>query len=319
MVTDDEATTDSATNRSAFEHVTVLRDEVCLAIAPRDGGLYLDLTLGGGGHTEAILEACGPSGRVIGIDRDPRARVAAAARLQRFGDRLTIVDARMSAARSVLDSLGISQVNGVIADLGISSPQIDDPSRGMSFRSDGPLDMRMDTSRGETAAELIDRLDEKELADLLFTLGDERASRPISRAILRARDEGKLLRTGDLAAAVYRVLGPKRFGKNKSADPATRTFQALRIAVNDELGELEAMLASLPNMLTMGGIAAIISFHSLEDRQVKWAFREDPSLVPLTKKPIDPSESEQLRNPRSRSAHLRVARRVDALLSEDDR
>ncbi|MBL8681573.1 MAG: 16S rRNA (cytosine(1402)-N(4))-methyltransferase RsmH [Myxococcales bacterium] len=291
-----------------FVHRTVLRDEVLRAVAPKDGGVYLDVTLGGGGHAEAVLEACAPTGRLIGIDRDPIARTAAGERLARFGDRVTIVEATMSEARSVLDSLGISAVDGVVADLGVSSPQLDDASRGMSFRGEGPLDMRMDPTRGQTARELIDSLTERTLADLIYELGEERASRPIARSILRARDENKLDTTQDLAKAIYRVLGPPRRGGG--VDPATRTFQALRIAVNDELGELDALLEALPSLLVDGGVAAIISFHSLEDRKVKWAFRGDERLEPLWKKPVEASDEEQRDNPRSRSAKLRAARHV---------
>ncbi len=310
MAATEHAPDSTSEGREPFVHRTVLRDEVLRAIAPRDGGVYLDVTLGGGGHAEAVLEACGPSGKLIGIDRDPAAREAAAARLARFGDRVSIHDATMSRARSVLETLGISAVDGLVADLGVSSPQLDDAERGMSFRGDGPLDMRMDPTRGQTARELIDSLTERALADLIYELGEERASRPIARSILRARDEGKLERTLDLAKAVYRVLGPPRRGGG--LDPATRTFQALRIAVNDELGELDALLLALPSLLVEGGVAAIISFHSLEDRKVKWAFREDEQLDPLWKKPVEASDEEQRENPRSRSAKLRAARRASA-------
>ncbi len=298
-----------------FAHVTVLRDEVLRALAPRPGGTYLDVTLGGGGHSEAILEASGPDGALIGIDRDAIARAAAGARLARFEGRVRIVEARMSEARSVLDSLGISAVDGLVADLGVSSPQLDEADRGMSFRSEGPLDMRMDRTRGQTVRELIDSLDEHELADVIYEFGEERASRPIARAILRARDDGKLESTTDLARAVYRVLGPPRRGGG--LDPATRTFQALRIAVNEELSELDALLEAVPSLLSVGGIAAIISFHSLEDRKVKWAFRGDERVEPLTKKPIEASDQEQRENPRSRSAKLRVARRCEPVAAEE--
>lgn len=291
-----------------FAHITVLRDEVVRAIEPRSGGVYLDCTLGGGGHSEQVLERSAPDGMLIGIDRDPVAREAAGRRLERFGARVRIVEARMSEARSVLDSLGISAVDGVIADLGVSSPQLDEAARGMSFRNEGPLDMRMDPTRGQTALELIESLDEHELADVIYEYGEERASRPIARSILRALGEGKLTNTTELARAVYRVLGPPRRGGG--ADPATRTFQALRIAVNEELSELDALLEAIPSLLVDGGVAAIISFHSLEDRKVKWAFRGDERIEPLTKKPIEASEQEQRDNPRSRSAKLRVGRKI---------
>jgi 16S rRNA (cytosine1402-N4)-methyltransferase len=308
------ASKDDSVPIAPFAHRTVMRDEVLRALAPRAGGRYLDLTLGGGGHAEAILEASAPDGTLIGVDRDPAARGAARARLARFGARVSVIEGRMSEARSVLDALGVDAVDGLVADLGVSSPQLDEPSRGMSFRAEGPLDMRMDPTRGITAKELLASLDERALADLLYELGEERASRPIARSILRARDEGKLESTTDLAKAVYRVLGPPRRGGG--LDPATRTFQALRIAVNDELDELDALLAALPSLLRVGGVAAIIAFHSLEDRRVKWALRGDARLEPLYKKPVEASELEQRENPRSRSAKLRAARRLEVESTE---
>jgi 16S rRNA (cytosine1402-N4)-methyltransferase len=308
------ASDDDSVTTAPFVHRTVMRDEVVRALAPRAGGRYLDLTLGGGGHAEAILEASAPDGILIGIDRDPAARDAARARLACFGARVSVIEGRMSEARSVLDALGVDAVDGLVADLGVSSPQLDEASRGMSFRAEGPLDMRMDPTRGMTAKELLASLDERSLADLLYELGEERASRAIARSIVRARDEGKLESTTDLAKAVYRVLGPPRRGGG--LDPATRTFQALRIAVNDELAELDALLEALPSILRVGGVAAIIAFHSLEDRRVKWAFRGDTRLEPLYKKPVEASELEQRENPRSRSAKLRAARRLEVESTE---
>ena len=292
---------------SSFHHLTVLREETVDALEPKSGGVYADVTLGGGGHTELLLEKSAPEGRVIGVDRDERALAAARERLSRFGERATLVMGEAGALPRVLESLGITHVNGVMADLGVSSPQLDDAGRGFSFRFSGPLDMRMDPSRGETAKELCERLDETELANVIFQYGDERKSRPIARSIKRAIDENALETTDDLRAAVHRVIRPKH---GQRIDPATRTFQALRIAVNDELGQLEALLACLPDVLADGGVASIISFHSLEDRLVKNAFRDDPRMERLTKKPVIAGDDEAARNPRARSAKLRAARRV---------
>lgn len=289
----------------AFEHATVLLEETIGLLAPRAGGVYVDATLGGGGHAEAILEASAPDGRLLGLDRDPRALAAAGRRLARFGERASLFHAEFSSMREVLREAGAERVDGVVADLGVSSPQVDDPERGFSFVRTGPLDMRMNPTADETALELIDRLDEHELADVLYQFGEERKSRPIARSIKRALDEGSLHTTEDLRRAVTRVLGPKR-GR---IDPATRTFQALRIAVNRELEELDTLLAELPDVLVDGGIAAVITFHSLEDRRVKHAFRDDPRFERLTKKAVVPSEEEQSRNSRSRSAKVRAARR----------
>lgn len=285
-------------------HLSVLLDAVCDALAPRSGGLYADVTLGMGGHAEAILERSSPDGKLVAIDRDPYAHEVARARLARFGDRLELHETTLSDIAGVLNG---RRVDGLVADLGVSSPQLDDPARGMSFRHEGPLDMRMGTGAERTAWQLVRDLRESELADVIYQYGDERASRPIARAIKRAIEAGAMDTTKHLASAVYRVLGPPRFGK---IDPATRTFQALRIAVNDELGELERLLAALPDVLGDGGVVAIISFHSLEDRLVKHAFRGDSALEVVTRKPIDADEAECERNPRARSAHLRVARRV---------
>ncbi len=290
---------------SEFVHVTVLREETVEALAPRSGGLYADATLGGGGHAEAILERSAPDGRVIGVDRDEAALAAARRRLARFGDRVTFVHDEFGRLRRVLGDLGVSRVDGVVADVGVSSPQLDDPARGFSFRGDGPLDMRMDRSRGETARELIARLDAEALADVIYELGEERRSRAIARSIKEAEARGELRTTGDLAAAVHRVM--RRRGR---IDPATRTFQALRIAVNRELDQLREFVEAVPELLADGAVVAVISFHSLEDRIVKRAFRDDGRLRPLTKKPLRPREEELARNPRARPAKLRAARRV---------
>jgi 16S rRNA (cytosine1402-N4)-methyltransferase len=291
---------------SEFHHKTVMLRETIDALAPRSGCVYADATLGGAGHAEAILEASAPDGRLIGVDRDPVALQAASERLARFGDRATLVHAAFAEIGSVLRARGIDHVHGLIADLGVSSPQLDRAERGFSFREEGPLDMRMDTTSGETVAELIARLSERDLADLIYALGEERKSRRIARSIKDAEAKNKLHTTADLHGAVWRATGPAR----KGIDPATRTFQALRIAVNGELDQLDALLKDLPEVLADDGVAVLISFHSLEDRRVKHCFREVPAFAPLTKKPVVASDEEQNENPRSRSAKLRAARRV---------
>ena len=292
---------------TASSHVPVLLGETLAALAPRDGGLYCDCTLGRGGHAEAMLEASSPTGRLIGLDRDPSAIEACQERLARFGDRVTFVHARFGQVKETLEGLGIAGVDGLLADLGVSSPQLDVADRGFSFRHEGPLDMRMDPTSGPSAKEAIAQLDVSALADVLFDLGEERKSRPIARAIKRAEEEGRLETTADLREAVVSAVGKS---PKSPIDPATRTFQALRLYVNDELGELDRLLASLPGVLNEGGVAAIISFHSLEDRAVKNTFRGDADLLPLTKKPVVASEREAAENPRSRSAKLRAARRT---------
>lgn len=292
---------------SVFEHTPVLLDEVLEQLAPTSGGLYADVTVGGGGHAKAILERSAPEGRLIGTDRDPSALEAAGAALSGFGDRLTLRKARIGELGDVLSSLEIDHIDGVVADLGVSSAQLDHAERGFSLAKEGPIDMRMDPTEGETALELIGRCDAEELANLIYRYGEEHRSRKIARSLRRAYEEGELETTGDLRRAVRRVTGPRR-GR---IDPATKTFQALRIAVNDELGELESLLEHAPKLLRMGGVVAVISFHSLEDRLVKHAFRDSEHLSALTKRPIIASDEERESNPRSRSAKLRAARRVE--------
>ncbi len=291
-----------------FAHVPVMLDEVLAALAPSEGGIYADVTLGGGGHSRAILEQSAPDGRVIGTDRDPAALRAAATALAEFGDRVTLRKARIRDLREVLDEIGVEQVDGVVADLGVSSAQLDQEERGFSLAKDGPIDMRMDPTEGETALDLIGRVDADELADIIYQYGEERRSRRVARTLKRAYEEGELETTGDLRRAVHRATGPKR-GR---IDPSTRTFQALRIAVNEELSDLEAFLDALPSVLGVGGVVAVISFHSLEDRIVKHSFRGSELLQPMTKKPLVAGPDERDRNPRSRSAKLRAARRVEA-------
>ncbi|MEM9195512.1 MAG: 16S rRNA (cytosine(1402)-N(4))-methyltransferase RsmH [Myxococcota bacterium] len=290
---------------STFHHIPVLLNEVLAALAPASGRVYVDGTVGGAGHAEAILEASAPKGRLLGSDRDEHALRAARERLAKFGDRASVVHGELSELRRTMEDAGVARADGILADLGVSSPQLDDPARGFSLQREGPLDMRMDQTRGRTARELINALDDTALADILYHYGEERRSRPIARSICRARDEGALETTADLRRAVIRVTGPKR-GR---ADPATRTFQALRIAVNRELDQLEALLRDGPDLLQDEGVLAVISFHSLEDRMVKHAFRSDERVVALTKKPVRGSDEECAENPRARSAKLRAARR----------
>jgi 16S rRNA (cytosine1402-N4)-methyltransferase len=288
-----------------FEHTTVMRDEVVRALAPRPGGVYVDLTLGAGGHTVALLEA-EPKARIVGLDRDPAAIAAAEERLRPVADRVVLRRATFSRIPEVLGELGLARVDGVVADLGVSSPQLDEGSRGMSFSKEGPIDMRMDPEDGETALDLIGRLSDEELANVIYQYGDERRSRRIARSIKKAFDAGELGTTLDLRRAIVRAVGPARVG---GVDPATRTFQALRIAVNRELEELEQLLGALEGVVAEGGIAAVISFHSLEDRLVKRAFA-GRAWRPLTKKPLAATDEEHARNPRARSAKLRAAARV---------
>ncbi len=290
-------------------HVTVLRDELVRAVAPREGGLYVDATLGAGGHAEAILEVAGT--RLIGIDRDESALAIAGKRLARFGDRLRLVHARFGDVEEELGKLGITEVDGLYADIGLSSMQLENAARGMSFRLEGPLDMRMDPSQGETALDLIDRFDDDELADVIYRFGEERRSRRVARCIKQARATGELETTLDLRRAVVRAVGPARIG---GVDPATRTFQALRIAVNGELDELEHFLDAATRVVKPGGVVAVISFHSLEDRIAKRALRQRGLWEPLSKKPIVPSDEEMNDNPRARSAKLRAARRLSEAL-----
>ncbi|MCG5053886.1 MAG: 16S rRNA (cytosine(1402)-N(4))-methyltransferase RsmH [Myxococcales bacterium] len=299
-------------------HTPVLLAEVMHWLAPRPGGVYCDATVGFGGHAEQILARSAPDGRLIGLDRDPAALAHARERLAPFGDRVSFVHAPFSDLPQALAGLGVTQLDGCLADLGVSSVQLDEAHRGFSFRREGPLDMRMDPTRGESAADLLARLDEDALATLIRDLGEERYARGVARSILRAQDAGELSGTVALAAAVARGMPRREHHK----DPATRTFQALRMAVNDELGQLENFLRGAPPRLAEGGRLVVITFHSLEDRMVKRRFKaladatvraaEEPALRILTKKVVVAEEEERLANPRSRSAKLRAAERVTA-------
>jgi 16S rRNA (cytosine1402-N4)-methyltransferase len=289
-------------------HESVMTAEVVALLKPRPGGIYVDATLGGGGHAEAILEASAPSGRVIGLDRDRLALGEARRRLARFGDRVRLVQGSFADLSRLLLREGAREVNGILADLGLSSLQLADPTRGFSFRAEGPLDMRFDQDEEETAADLVNRLTERELADLLFAYGGERRSRAIARKVVARRP---LQTTGELRQVIRSVVGPSRQG---GIDPATRTFQALRIAVNRELAALDSLLAAGPELLAGDGRLVILSYHSLEDRAVKLAFRQraaSGAFQLLTRKPLRPSPEELRRNRRARSARLRgLARRA---------
>jgi 16S rRNA (cytosine1402-N4)-methyltransferase len=284
-------------------HRSVLLDEVVGWLAPREGMTIVDGTAGAGGHSAALAARVGSTGRVIGLDRDPEMlRLAEAATR---GLPVTLVKAPYSDLGRVLDDLGLDRIDGLLLDLGLSSDQLHWASRGFSFAADGPLDMRFDPESDTTAADLVNSLPADELADIIYQFGEERHSRRIARRIVEERRVGRITTTARLAAIVRKGV-PGKWG---SIDPATRTFQALRIAVNDELGHLERILASAPERLKPGGRFAAISFHSLEDRRVKHAFRDDPRLSVLTKKPVTASEAELAANPRARSAKLRVAER----------
>lgn len=282
----------------ATYHVPVLMTALLAQFAPFTGGDYLDATVGGGGHSAALLEA-DPQGQLWAIDQDPQALTAARSRLAPYGDRVTFW-----AGNFARFDPGIQRFDAIVADLGVSSAQLDTPERGFSFRHTAPLDMRMDPSQELTAATIINHWDEKQLADLFYHYGEERLSRRIARQIVAQRP---LQTTTDLAAVIARsVSGKYRQGR---IHPATRVFQALRIAVNQELEVLETLLTTAPQWLKPKGKLAIISFHSLEDRRVKYAFREAAGLQVLTKKPLVADAEEVRRNPRSRSAKLRVAQR----------
>lgn len=302
-------------------HVTVLLDEAVAALAIRPDGVYVDGTFGRGGHSRRILGQLGEAGRLIAFDRDPVAIAAGEA----IGDaRLTLVHQPFSHFGEELDRLGVAQVDGVLLDLGVSSPQLDDASRGMSFRFDAPLDMRMDSSRGETAAEWLARASAQEIATVVREYGEERFANAIAKALVTARAGEPVATTGQLAALVEKAVRTREPGQH----PATRTFQALRIHVNRELEELSLILPQCIARLRSGGRLAVIAFHSLEDRIVKNALRdaahpdEPPAWVPVRAcdlpapqlrtlgKPVRPSKAEVAANPRSRSAIMRIAEKI---------
>ncbi len=284
-------------------HVPVMLDEVVQWLAPRAGMVLVDGTLGGGGHSRALAERVGPDGLVIALDRDPAA--VEAARRNLAGLPVRPLHGNYCDLPEVLVEQRIDAVDGIVLDLGLSSDQLADPHRGFSFTSDGPLDLRFDPTRGEPAWRLINRLSAQHLADLIYAYGEERFSRRIAAAIVERRHERPIESAAELADLVRRVVR----GPHQRIDPATRTFQALRIAVNDELKSLEIGLRRLPDCLRPGARLVIMSFHSLEDRPVKEAFRNDPRLEVLSKKPITAGPEELARNSRARSAKLRVAAR----------
>jgi 16S rRNA (cytosine1402-N4)-methyltransferase len=294
-------------------HEPVLVDEILFWLQCKPGGIYVDCTLGYAGLAVRILDCNAPDGILVGIDRDVTALAEARMRLKSAIDRVHVQHGNFRDLKAHVAGCGVRQVDGVIFDLGVSSPQLDRAERGFSFREDGPLDMRMDQSAGHTAADLIRDLRETELADVIYHLGEERYARRIARVIVQARTESEIRTTGKLAAVVERAV--PAFYRHGRIHCATRTFQALRIAVNGELDVLEPALRDAVDILAIGGRICAVSFHSLEDRIVKNTFRAlasgpEASLMVLTKKPIMASEIERRRNPRSRSAKLRAGERI---------
>ena len=303
-------------------HVPVLAREVVDALRPRDGGRYVDGTFGGGGYTKGILDRA--DCRVIAIDRDPDAVAAGQALAERYAPRLRLIEGRFGDMAELLSAEGVDEVDGVALDLGVSSMQFDRAERGFSFRASGPLDMRMER-HGTSAADLVNEAGEAELADIFWRYGEERHSRRVARAIVERRKEKRIETTGELAEIVRRVVGSSA---RDESDPATRSFQGLRIAVNDELGELERGLVAAEQVLAPGGRLAVVSFHSLEDRAVKDFVRVRAGRTPapsrhappaesraatlrdLTRRPVAPSAAEIAANPRARSARLRVAEKL---------
>lgn len=288
-------------------HQSVLLAEVIHYLQPRAGGIYVDGNLGLGGHSGAILAASGPDGRVIGFEWDQAALSLAQERLRAYGDRLTVVRQNFATIKSSLQELGISQVDGILLDLGLSSLQLDESGRGFSFKGSEPLDMRMDERLGESAADLINTASLEELADIFYYFGEERQARPIAALVVEERQRQRIATTDALVAIVERAI-PRRFHPH-NIHVATKTFQGLRIAVNQELHNLETVLRDGVGLLKPGASFCVISFHSLEDRQVKNAFREQTELRVVTKKPVVAGAEELRVNPRARSAKLRVARR----------
>lgn len=294
-------------------HIPVMSEEVLFWLIREDSRTYLDCTVGYSGHAEKILEASASNSRLIGLDRDVVAIAASRKKLARCGDRVLLFHGHFADLKRHLTVCGIGQVDGILFDLGVSSPQLEEPARGFSFQGDGPLDMRMDQSLSGTAADLVNQWPEAQLADAIFQFGEERFSRRIARAIVRTRERLPLATTKELVSVIEGAV-PANY-RHGRIHCATRTFQAIRIAVNHELDSLESALRDAVDVLAPGGRLCVISFHSLEDRIVKHTLRalsgkDDPALVVLTKKPLVPSREEWDRNPRSRSAKLRVAQRV---------
>jgi 16S rRNA (cytosine1402-N4)-methyltransferase len=299
-----------------YKHIPVLVGEVLLSLRPQAQAVYVDATLGEGGHAEALLRASVPSGRVIGIDRDAEVLEVARQRLASFGSRVDLVHGHAAELRNILEVLGVAQVDGILFDLGVSSYQLETAARGFSFAREGPLDMRMDRTAEPTAATLVNTLGEWELANVIMRYGEERWARRIARAILRARRHAPLQTTQDLAAIITQVIPPS--ARPPRIHPATRTFQALRIAVNEELSRLEESLNVAIACLRPGGRLCVIAYHSLEDRIVKRTFQAHanssetatPRVRLLMRKPVICTLAERQVNPRARSAKLRVLERV---------
>jgi len=294
---------------AADMHAPVLLAEVLDFLAPASAGVYVDANLGMGGHSEAILERSEPGGRVVAFDLDATAIALARRRLARFGGRLTCVNDNFAAMPQRLRDLGLKKVDGILLDLGLSSYQLERSGRGFSFLADEPLDMRMDASQGPTAADLVNRAPEKDLADIFYYYGEERQARRIARFLVEQRKKRPLSTTADLVGVVERAV-PPRFRPRK-IHVATKVFQALRIVVNKELESLGVILDRAPEMLRNGSKICVISFHSLEDRLVKRAFKNTPALRVLTAKPVMAGDDELMVNPRARSAKLRVAEKVE--------
>jgi 16S rRNA (cytosine1402-N4)-methyltransferase len=303
-------------NDRVYKHVPVMVEEIVHFLAPRSGAVYVDATVGEGGHSEVLLRASAPSGQVIGIDRDAEVLEVTRQRLAPFGARVHIVHGHAAGLRGILDVLGISWVDGVLLDLGVSSYQLETSDRGFSFMRAGPLDMRMDRTTGQTAATLVNTLGEADMINLIQRYGEERWARRIARAIVRARRRAPLQTTQELAALITHVFPPG--ARPSRIHPATRSFQAFRIAVNQELSTLEESLRGAVACLKQGGRLCVIAYHSLEDRIVKRTFQAlatsqdetTPQARVLTRKPALSSPAERKTNPRARSARLRVLERL---------
>ena len=308
----DEKIINDSKNSENSRHKPVLLTEVLETLAPSPGNVVVDCTVGFAGHAQPILQRISPDGSLLGIDFDSSVLVHAEQCLKTIGDNFDLWCGNFANTQKIMSLLDGRKADLILADLGVNSQQLDDADSGFSFSRDGPLRMTMNRDSSTDAAELVNTLDEKELADLIFQFGQERHSRRIARYICRARQEAPIRSTGQLAQIVLRASGPA--GRRQRIHPATRTFQALRIAVNRELENLETLLANAKDLLAIGGRIGIISFHSLEDRIVKHTFRQlarDGHFEVLTKSPIRPSQQEKQDNPRSRSAKFRVARRID--------
>ncbi|MFA4955037.1 MAG: 16S rRNA (cytosine(1402)-N(4))-methyltransferase RsmH [Patescibacteria group bacterium] len=290
-------------------HTAVMTQEVMHALKPQSGGNYLDATLGGGTHSRELLELSAPHGRILSLDVDPMALERAKTAFAGYGQRWIGQRGNFRDMAEIAEHAGFLPLDGILLDLGFSSDELSDPQKGLSFATPGPLDMRLDPTNELTAAEIVNGWKESELARIIAEYGEEKFARRIAKALIAARKTKKILRTTELAEIIVQAV-PRTYERGR-IHPATRTFQALRIAVNDELGALEAALKAAPGMLKPGGIIAAISFHSLEDRLVKRAFRDAHDLEPLYKKPLVPSAAEIAANPRSRSAKLRAAKKIE--------